>query len=89
MSLPPPRESVLLAVQRAIRETAGEDAANLVQLMREVAEDPSKASMLDALEDWANLREDNMVNPAPGFWPIFGLLGPRRAPWEPRERPRL
>ena len=25
---------------------------------------------------WADLREDDMINPAPGFWPIFGPLGP-------------
>ncbi len=36
-------------------------------------------------EDWADLRKDEMINPALGFWPIFGPPGPR----EPRERPRL
>ncbi len=28
---------------------------------------------------WANLRKDRMINPAPGFWLIFGPLGPGRA----------
>ena len=28
---------------------------------------------------WADLREDKMINPAPGFWLIFGPLGPGRA----------
>ena len=30
-----------------------------------------------------------MINLAPGFWPIFGPLGPTGGPREPRERPRL
>ncbi len=29
---------------------------------------------------WADLREDQMIYPAPVFWPTFGPLGPRRAP---------
>jgi hypothetical protein len=30
--------------------------------------------------DWADLREDKMINPAPGFWPILGPLGPTASP---------
>ncbi len=29
---------------------------------------------------WAELREDKMINPAPGFRPIFGPLGPTAGP---------
>ncbi len=29
---------------------------------------------------WADLREDKMINPAPGFWPIFGPLKPAAGP---------
>ncbi len=29
---------------------------------------------------WADLRGDKMINPAPGFWPIFGPLGPTAGP---------
>ncbi len=32
------------------------------------------------LLDWGDLREGKMINPAPGFWPIFGLLGPTAGP---------
>ncbi len=38
-------------------------------------------------EIWADLREDKMLNPAPGFVPIFGPLGPAADPgalgWAP------
>ena len=30
--------------------------------------------------DWADLTEDKVINPAPGFWPIFGPLGPTAGP---------
>jgi hypothetical protein len=33
---------------------------------------------------WSDFEEDTMMNPAPGFWPSFGPLGPRRAPGAPR-----
>ncbi len=33
--------------------------------------------------------EDKMINPAPGFWPIFGPHGAHGGPRELRERPRL
>ncbi len=29
---------------------------------------------------WADLREDKMINQAPGFWPIFGPSGPTAGP---------
>ncbi len=29
---------------------------------------------------WADLREDKMINPAPGFRPIVGPLGPTAGP---------
>ncbi len=29
---------------------------------------------------WADLNEDKMINPAPGFWPIFDPLGPTAGP---------
>ncbi len=32
--------------------------------------------LLGDLWTWAGLREDKMINPAPGFWPILGPLGP-------------
>ncbi len=35
----------------------------------------------------ADLREDKMINPAPGFWPIFGPLGPTAGPGNPRNSP--
>ncbi len=34
-------------------------------------------------ERWADLGEDSMINPAPGFWPIFGPLGPTAGPGSP------
>ncbi len=30
-----------------------------------------------------DLREDKMINPAQGFWPIFGPLGPTAGPGSP------
>ena len=30
--------------------------------------------------DWADLMEDKMINQAPGFWRIFGPLGPTAGP---------
>jgi hypothetical protein len=27
---------------------------------------------VDRSKDWADFREDKLINPAPGFWPIFG-----------------
>ena len=38
---------------------------------------------------WPDFREDKMINPAPGFWLIFGPLGAHGGPREPRERPQL
>ncbi len=37
--------------------------------------------------DWADLRENQMINPAPGFWPIFGPLGPAAGPGSPGSGP--
>ena len=34
-----------------------------------------------------DLREDKMINPAPGFWPIFGPLGPTAGPGSPGHGP--
>ncbi len=42
-----------------------------------------------ALQDWADLKEDKMINPAPGFWPIFGALGPTAGPGRPGNGPGL
>ena len=36
---------------------------------------------------WADLREDKMIDPAPGFWPIFGPLGPTAGPESPGNGP--
>ncbi len=36
---------------------------------------------------WADLREDKMINPAPGFWPIFGPSGPTAGPGSPGNGP--
>ncbi len=36
---------------------------------------------------WADLREDKIINPAPGFWPIFGPLGPTAGPGSPGNGP--
>jgi hypothetical protein len=33
---------------------------------------------------WADLREDEIVNPAPGLWPMFDPLGPTAGPGHPR-----
>ncbi len=33
------------------------------------------------VNEWADLREDQMINPAPGVLPSFGPLGPRE-PWD-------
>ncbi len=43
---------------------------------------------------WADLREDNMINLAPGFWHFRALWCPRRAPGAPgtapaRKRPQV
>ncbi len=38
-------------------------------------------------DHWADLREDNMINPAPDFWPIFGPLGPTAGPGNPGTAP--
>ncbi len=35
------------------------------------------------MQDWADFREDNMINPAFGFRPIFGPLGPTAGPGSP------
>ncbi len=37
--------------------------------------------------NWADLREDKMINPAPGFWRIFGPLGPTAGPGSPGNGP--
>ncbi len=29
---------------------------------------------------WADLREDEIMNPSPGLWPIFGPFGPTAGP---------
>ncbi len=31
-------------------------------------------------ENEADLREDKMINPAPGVWPMFSPLGPTAGP---------
>ncbi len=45
----------------------------------------AKASVAHDFLPRVVIREDKMIDSAPGFWPIFGPLGPRK----PRERPRL
>ncbi len=30
--------------------------------------------------NWADLSDDKLINPAPGFWPIFDTLGPTAGP---------
>ncbi len=37
-------------------------------------------SALPAAVPWADLREDKIINPAPGVWPIFGPLGHTAGP---------
>ncbi len=36
---------------------------------------------------WADLTEDKIKNPAPGFWPAFGPLGPTAGPGSPGSGP--
>ncbi len=36
---------------------------------------------------WSELRENEMMNPAPGFWTIFGPLGPTAGSGSPGNAP--
>ncbi len=37
--------------------------------------------------DWADLREDEIINPAPGVWQIFGPPAPTAGPGNPGNGP--
>ncbi len=37
--------------------------------------------------NWADLGEDKMIDPAPGFWPIFGPLRPPAGSGSPGNGP--
>ncbi len=41
------------------------------------------ASCTKRYDVWADRREDKMINPASGFWPIFGPLGRTAGPGSP------
>ncbi len=49
-------------------------AASFIEV-EEVDRASKERARVLAAKDWADLREDNMIHPAPDFWPMLGPLG--------------